>query len=185
MASVRKAEIKPTQRTKIVRRRRQGANPAGEQADKRAAKQAAGVTRHGKNAAAENEEGKAQTAVRGSGLELLKKAADKRLKQNSEQLANVLVKKALRGRLDNTRMLVNLAGEKQPKKPKEKKEKQPKGRDRSQLEPEAEWVEPEVGDVWNGNGWTRRRTGESVGRDGVVIVDEELEEAEEVRESLS
>ncbi len=114
---------------------------------------------------------KPEKRVRGSGVERLKKAVDKRLGQASEKLADVLLKKALAGKAENTRLMVNLAESKKPRKSPEKKLNGPTVAEL--LEAEPEWVEPEVGDVWNGDGWTRQRTGEQVERGGTVAVEEE------------
>ena len=100
---------------------------------------------------------------RGNGLEQLKRAADRRLGLASNELADLLLKKAKEGKVDNTRMLVTLAEHKKVRKPQEKKRK--KGSVLpwvEQLCTEPEFVEeqPKVGDVWVGNGWKNPETGE-------------------------
>jgi len=102
---------------------------------------------------------------RGNGLERLQKAADRRLGQESEALADLLLDKAKEGKMESTQLLVKLAESKTKRKPQEKKKK------RSatslllqQLCEEEEWVEekPKVGDVWVGDGWKNPETGEFV-----------------------
>jgi hypothetical protein len=114
----------------------------------------------------------------GSGLERLRRAADRKLARNSDELAGVLLEKALEGKLGDAKMLVSLAEEKAPPKPREKK---PSGPSLMELAEkwasEPEWVEPEAGDVWTGNGWKRVSTGVLVGRNGLVV-----SEGEEMRE---
>jgi hypothetical protein len=102
---------------------------------------------------------------RGNGLERLQKAADRRLGQESEALANLLLDKAKEGKVESTRLLVTLAEHRRERKPQEKKKKK-----RGvlpwieQLVSEPEWVEekPEVGDVWVGDGWKNEKTGRFV-----------------------
>ena len=79
--------------------------------------------------------------------------------------------KALEGKLDSARLLVTLAEKKKPPEKPVKKRRGPTLLDL--LESEPEWVEPEVGDVWVGNGWRKQGTGEIV-REGETR-DEEAE----------
>jgi hypothetical protein len=121
-----------------------------------------GKTESQPNAAAEPEKKEPEKRERGNGLKRLQKAADKRLASASEALADLLLKKAKEGRVDSTRLLVTLAERKKERKPQEKKKKK-----RGllpwveQLCSEPEFKQPEVGDVWVGDGW-RKQTGEIV-----------------------
>jgi hypothetical protein len=103
---------------------------------------------------------------RGNGLERLQKAADRRLGNASEKLADLLLDKAKEGKVESTQLLVKLAERKKERKPQEKnKKKRSMGsRQVEQLCSEPEWVEekPEVGDVWVGDGWKNERTGRFV-----------------------
>ena len=101
--------------------------------------------------------------VRGSGVERLKKAANRQVARKSAELAEMLMNKALEGKVESARLLVTLAEKKKPQEKPQKKRDHPKLIDL--LESEPEWVEPEVGDVWVGNGWRKQGTGEIV-RDG-------------------
>jgi hypothetical protein len=106
-----------------------------------------------------------QKRKRGSGLEQLKRAADQRLRSASDALADLLLEKAKEGKVDNTRLLVRLAEGKKERKPREKKKKRSKTSLMiEQLCSEPEWVEeqPEVGDVWVGDGWKNEKTGRFV-----------------------
>ena len=78
-----------------------------------------------------------------SGVERLRRAVDKRVGRNSEQLADVLTQKALKGKLSNARFLVGLAeGKKLDVKPKIKR-----GREAAlALAAEPEWVDPVEGE---------------------------------------
>jgi hypothetical protein len=101
-----------------------------------------------------------EKAVRGNGVERLKKAANRQVARKSEELAEVLMNKALEGRVESARLLVTLA---EKKKPQEKPQKKSHGLKLIDLlESEPEWVEPEVGDVWVGDGWRKQGTGEFV-----------------------
>ena len=67
-----------------------------------------------KGSAKQKKEGaKRAKAVRGSGLERLRKAADRRVARNSNELADLLLANALQGKLDSARMLVKLAEDKE------------------------------------------------------------------------
>jgi hypothetical protein len=98
--------------------------------------------------------------VRGSGVERLKKAANRQVARKSAELAEMLMNKALEGKVESARLLVTLAEKKKPQEKPQKKRDHPKLIDL--LESEPEWVEPEVGDVWVGNGWRKQGTGEIV-----------------------
>jgi len=116
----------------------------------------------GKAAAGEEPE---QKKKRGSGLERLKRAADRRLGGASETLADLLLDKAKEGKVESTRLLVALAEGKKERKPQEKKKKKSATSLLvEQLCSEPEWVEekPKVGDVWVGDGWKNPETGEFV-----------------------
>ena len=98
--------------------------------------------------------------VRGSGVARLKKAANSQVARKSAELAEVLMDKALKGKLDSARLLVTLAEKKGPQEKPVKKRPGPTLLDL--LESEPEWVEPEVGDVWVGDGWKKQGTGRIV-----------------------
>ena len=122
--------------------------------EKKASKKAAGN-------GAEPEKGAGpEKPVRGSGVERLKKAADRQVARKSAELAELLMDKALEGKLESARLLVTLAEKKKPQDKPQKKRHGVKLIDL--LESDPEWVEPEVGDVWVGNGWKKQGTGEIV-----------------------
>jgi hypothetical protein len=79
------------------------------------------------------------------GVEKLKKAADKVLGRNSTKLANLLLDKAVEGKLEGARLLVKLAeGKKPPVKPKRTWD----GKTYAEmLASEPEWEEPEPVDL--------------------------------------
>jgi hypothetical protein len=106
-----------------------------------------------------------QKKKRGNGLERLKRAADRRLADASEKLADLLLDKAKEGKMESTQLLVKLAEGKTKRKPQEKKKKKSAtSLSVEQLCSEPEWVEekPKVGDVWVGDGWKNPETGEFV-----------------------
>ena len=80
-------------------------------------------------------------AERQDGVEKLKKAADKVLGRNSAKLANLLLDKAVEGKLEGARLLVKLAeGKKPPVRPKRTWD----GKTFAEmLASEPEWEEPE------------------------------------------
>ncbi len=109
--------------------------------------------------------------MRGNGLKKLQKAADRRLGLDSEALADLLLDKAKQGKMESTKLLVTLAEHKNDRKPQEKKKKKRSGPSWAELlGSEPEYVEPEVGDVWVGDGW-RKPTGEIV-KEGDSVDDE-------------
>lgn len=100
----------------------------------------------------------------GNGLERLKRAVNRRLKRESEALADLLLDKAKEGKMDSMRLMVNLTERKKKAKPDEKKKKRRDGPSWAELlvsEPEWEEEKPDVGDVWIGDGW-RKPSGEIV-----------------------
>lgn len=115
----------------------------------------------------------AEKRVRGSGLERLRRAADRKLARKSEELAGILLEGALEGKLGEAKMLVSLAEDKAPPKPRREKPS-PLMELAQKWASEPEWVEPEVGDVWTGHGWKRVSTGELVDRSGDVVREEEM-----------
>jgi len=128
-------------------------------------------------AAAEPEKKEPEKRERGNGLKRLQRAADRRLGRASEGLADLLLDKAKAGKVDSTRLLVSLAEGKKERKPQEKK-KNKRSMGSRQVEllcSEPEWKQPELGDVWVGDGWRKQGTGEFVG--DCEPVDEGEEEA--------
>jgi hypothetical protein len=114
-------------------------------------------------------------AIRGNGVERLRRAAERRAARNSEELADLLLDKALKGRLESARMLVTLAEQKKPRKEPKKEEEEESGHSMADLlAAEPEWVEPEVGDLWTGNGWLNVRTGKIVDRGGAVQEEDDV-----------
>ncbi len=99
-----------------------------------------------------------KSRVRGYGVDRLRRAAERRMAESSEALAESLMSKALEGRLESVKFLMQLAEE----------EKARKEEDKDHM-PEIyaalgfKMVEPEVGDVWVGKGWKKVETGEFVG----------------------
>ena len=90
-----------------------------------------------KGSAKQKKEGaKRAKAVRGSGLERLRKAADRRVARNSNELADLLLANALQGKLDSARMLVKLAEDK------ERREDQ-----RKEKEEDDEWDGPSISEM--------------------------------------
>jgi superfamily I DNA/RNA helicase len=73
-------------------------------------------------------------------VERLQQAADRRVGKNSEELADLLTAKALKGKLANTRFLVGLAEGKKPSETPNKKRRGPSEAQR--LAMESEWSEP-------------------------------------------
>lgn len=113
--------------------------------------------------AAEPEKKEPGKRERGNGLKRLQKAADRRLASASEALADLLLEKAKAGKVESTRLLVTLAERKTQRKPQEKKKKKRAGPSFAELlASEPEFKEPEVGDVWVGDGWRKQKTGEIV-----------------------
>ena len=105
--------------------------------------------------------------MKGNGVERLRLAAERRLARESGELADLLLEKALEGKLEGARILVALAEKKKPR------AKRGEGPWKGESIAEGLGVEPEVGDVWNGDGWTKQGTGESVERGGRVRVEAE------------
>lgn len=92
------------------------------------------------------------------GVEQLRKAADRKVGQNSEELADLLLDQALGGKLECAKVLVGLAEKKKRKEPEKKRDRRSLA---ELLASEPEWEEdnPQVGDVWNGTRWVRPEGG--------------------------
>jgi len=90
-------------------------------------------------------------ASRKDGAERLRQAADKRLNEISEQLADLLKRKALEGDLASAKTLIALAAAKKPIPEPVKKQSEPSYADKLSKEPK--WVgEPEGLDLRYGDG---------------------------------
>jgi hypothetical protein len=114
-----------------------------------------GKGRRSRRGAAASERKPRKRRVKGYGVDRLRKAAERRVAQSSEELAELLMTKALEGKLESVKMLMKLAEEE-----KELKEDEDDG-GRGILEAMGyRMVEPKVGDVWVGGGWKNPATGE-------------------------
>jgi hypothetical protein len=102
-------------------------------------------------------------AAREQGVEKLKKAADRLLGRHSRMLANLLLEKAVEGRLDSARLLVKLAESKKP--PKTEKRLWSGETLGEMLARVEDWDEQETGYEWNGQ---RERPGEVLKEDEQV-----------------
>ncbi len=112
--------------------------------------------RGSKGAGERGEGGETQErAVEGHGVDRLRTAAERRVAQSSEELAELLMTKALEGKLESVKMLMKLAEEE-----KERKEEEGDGGPGILEAFGYRMVEPEVGDVWVGDGWQNSATGE-------------------------
>jgi hypothetical protein len=96
--------------------------------------------------------------VEGHGMDRLRAAAERRVAESSEDLADLLLDKAMEGKLDSVKMLMKLAEEEKARKEEEK---------HGGENPIFKWLgmekaQPEIGDVWIGDGWKNEETGEVV-----------------------
>ncbi len=94
--------------------------------------------------------------VKGYGVDLLRTAAERRMAESSEELAEAMISKALEGRMDNVKMLMKL-GE-------EEKERRLEVRD-GEAPGLADIIvgsTMRVGQVWDGTRWKRVRKGKTV-----------------------
>lgn len=133
------AEIGMTGGTKETRGKRSGAKwRAGESAIKQVIKEMA--------------EG---GTVKGHGADRLRAAAEKRVAESSEELAELLMTKAMEGKLESVKILMKLAEEEKVKKVAAAEEEAPGIMERMGF-----WkAGPEDGDVWVGTGWQSAATG--------------------------
>jgi hypothetical protein len=93
---------------------------------------------------------------KGMGVDRLRTAAERQVAESCEALAELLMTQALKGKLDSVKMLMKLAEEE-----KARKEEEGGGGVSKFIEGLGFWrVEPEVGDVWVGEGWQSAATGE-------------------------
>ena len=112
-----------------------------------------GKGRRGRRGAAASERKPRKRRVKGYGVDRLRIAAERRVAQSSEELAELLMTKALEGKLESVKMLMKLAEEE-----KERKEDEDDGGRGILAAMGYRMVEPKVGDVWVAvDGRTRRR----------------------------
>ncbi|MGD0156673.1 MAG: hypothetical protein ABSB50_11270 [Terracidiphilus sp.] len=114
-----------------------------------------GKGRRGRRGAAASERKPRKRRVKGYGVDRLRIAAERRVAQSSEELAELLMTKALEGKLESVKMLMKLAEEE-----KERKEDEDDGGRGILAAMGYRMVEPKVGDVWVGGGWENPATGE-------------------------
>ncbi len=104
--------------------------------------------------------------MKGQGVDRLRNAVERRVAESSEELADLLMKKAFEGKLESVKMLMKLAEEEEARQVEEARCAIWDGESIAlKLAAEPEWVEPpkpEVGDVWDGRGWRKAGTGEFV-----------------------
>ncbi len=93
--------------------------------------------------------------MEGYGVDRLRTAAERRMAESSEALAESLMTKALAGKLESVKILMKLAEEE-----KARKEEEGDGGPGILEAFGYRMVEPEVGDVWVGDGWQSSATGE-------------------------
>lgn len=93
----------------------------------------------GRTAKSKKCEGTGRKRASKDGAELLHQAADRRVGQNSEKLADMLTEKALNGDLASTKALVGYAERKKPKPKPEPKKKQRGPSMAERLAEEPEW----------------------------------------------
>lgn len=96
--------------------------------------------------------------LEGYGADLLRTAGERRVAGSSEELADLLLQKAMEGKLESVKMLMKFAEEEKARKEEEKPWDE---------NPYFKWLgmekaQPEIGDVWIGDGWKNEETGEVV-----------------------
>jgi hypothetical protein len=93
--------------------------------------------------------------VNGHGADRLRTAAERRVAESSEELAGLLMTKAMEGKLESVKILMKLAEEEKVKKVAAAEEEAPGIMERMGF-----WkAGPEDGDVWVGDGWKSAATG--------------------------
>jgi hypothetical protein len=94
-------------------------------------------------------------AVKGHGADRLRTAAERRVAEGSDELAGLLMTKAMEGKLDSVKILMKLAEEEKVNRVAVAEEEAP-----GIMEAMGFWkAGPEDGDVWVGDGWKSAATG--------------------------
>ena len=102
-----------------------------------------------RGAAAKRGKAKRKKKVKGNGSDLLRTASERRLAENSEELAQLLVTKAMEGKLESVKMLIKMAEEEKVMKEKRSEEEGPTLN-------EMLWgSNVRIGQVWDGRQWKR------------------------------
>ncbi len=92
---------------------------------------------------------------KGYGADRLRTAAERRVAESSEELAGLLMTKAMEGKLESVKMLIKMAEEEKGQKVAAAEEEAPGIMERMGF-----WkAGPEDGDVWVGTGWQSAATG--------------------------
>ena len=86
----------------------------------------------------------------------MRTAAERRMAESSEELAEAMVSKALTGRMDNVRMLMKLAEEEKVRREEARQEEGPSFADM------LFGSTTRIGQVWDGTRWKRVRKGKTV-----------------------
>jgi hypothetical protein len=94
--------------------------------------------------------------VKGYGVDLLRAAAERRMAESSNELAEAMVTKALAGRMDNVKMLMKLAEDEKVRREEVRKEGAPG------LAEMFIGSTTRIGQVWDGTRWKRVRKGRTV-----------------------
>ncbi|MGB8031707.1 MAG: hypothetical protein WCF30_18795 [Terracidiphilus sp.] len=89
--------------------------------------------------------------VKGYGVDLLRAAAERRMAESSEELAEAMISKALAGRMDNVKMLMKLGEEEKERKLEAINQEEPSFGDLLY------GSTTRIGQVWDGTRWKRLR----------------------------
>jgi hypothetical protein len=130
---------------------------ASQQVSKSAVGEEAGSGKRGsKGAQKQDKERKPRKKkVKGYGMDLLRTAAERRMAESSQELAEALVAKAIAGRIDSVKVLMKLA--------EEEKDRMEEVRENSPEMTELLFGSTtRIGQVWDGTRWKRIRKGKTV-----------------------
>jgi hypothetical protein len=127
---------------------------------------------------AATKKGKTKRKLKGNGADLLRTASERRLAESSEELAQLLVAKAMEGKLESVKMLIKMAEEEKVKKEKQNEDEGPTLN-------EMLWgSNVRIGQVWDGRQW-RRLPKTKVLEAKVVEVDEAVNERKDDMEDVA
>jgi hypothetical protein len=102
-----------------------------------------------RGAAANKGKTKRKKKVKGNGSDLLRTASERRLAEGSEELAELLMTKAMEGKLESVKMLIKMAEEEKGKKSERIREEEPSLKDM------LIGSKVKIGQVWDGLRWKR------------------------------
>jgi hypothetical protein len=129
--------------------------------------------------AAKKGRAKPKRKVKGNGSDLLRTASERCLAEGSQELAELLMTKAMEGKFESVKMLIKMAEEEKGKKAEAIREEEPSFKDM------LIGSKVKIGQVWDGYRWKRLSKKKILEATAVEEVEEPVDESEDDLEDVA